>query len=315
MDSPPDPAVAVEDVVSVVVPVLNGAATIDQCLRSIVGLDFPAAQLEVIVVDNGSTDSTRELLERYRDRIRILSATTRGPAAARNAGVRAARGRLIAFTDADCVVDPSWLRHLLPPLENHAVGIVGGTILATRPCNRIELFGEKIHDHRLAIEELVPPYAITMNWASRRTVLMETGLFDEALLRGEDGDLAYRVQQAGYRLVLCPKALVFHKNESTLAGLFREGMDHGMAGTLIRAKAIHRALLPDRWIYAVRRMAGAVRRLVLGGSREARFDALCTLVFDLGKATGRLRTERRLGLPHRSPAPPSAPARRQAGSR
>src|SRR2546421_3172407 len=106
MDSASDPDLTVEDMVSVVVPILNGAATIDQCIRSILGLDFPPAQLEVIVVDNGSTDSTREVLGRYRDRIRVLSEPIRGPAAARNAGVRAACGRWIAFTDADCVVDP-----------------------------------------------------------------------------------------------------------------------------------------------------------------------------------------------------------------
>jgi cellulose synthase/poly-beta-1,6-N-acetylglucosamine synthase-like glycosyltransferase len=312
MDSPSVPEPTVSVTVSVVVPVLNGAATIDQCIRSILGLDFPPAQLEVIVVDNGSTDSTRDLLERYRDRIRVLSEAIRGPAAARNAGVGAARGQWIAFTDADCIVDPKWLRHLLPPLEDDTVGITGGTILAARPCNRIELFGEKIHDHRLAIEGLVPPYAITMNWASRRAVLMEAGLFDQDLLRGEDGDLAYRVHQRGYRLVFCPEALVFHKNESTLGGLFREGVAHGMAGTLIQAKAIHR-LPPARWVYPVRRMAGAARRLILGGG--SRLEALCALTFDLGKAAGRLRTERRLGREHRGRGPTAAPESGQARSR
>ena len=64
--------------------------------------------------------------------------------------------------------------------------------------NRVAQFGERIHDHRRSIEEYSPPFAITMNWASRQAILHEVGLFDESLLRGEDVELSWRIHAAGY---------------------------------------------------------------------------------------------------------------------
>src|SRR6188474_2967712 len=172
--------------VSVVVPVYNGQATLLPCLHSLLQLRYPADRMELIVVDNASTDATAAILEGVRDQLRVLREDKRGPAAARNRGIRAARGDCIALTDADCVVDPDWLAELVRPLADPEVGISGGRIRSVQPCNRIERFGERIHDHRRALEELVPPYAISMNWASRRAVLLDVGLFDETLLRDED---------------------------------------------------------------------------------------------------------------------------------
>src|SRR5207253_10438195 len=140
--------------------------------------------------------------------IRVLTQPKRGSSAARNTGIVQAKGECIVFIDADCVMEPDCLRQLLPPLSDPAVGITGGEILSIRPCNRIELFGEKVHDQQKAMEEFVPSYAISMNWASRRAVLESVGLFDEALLRGGDVDLAFRIGAAGYRLVYCREARV-----------------------------------------------------------------------------------------------------------
>ena len=103
------------------------------------------------------------------------------------------------------------------------MGIAGGTIRAVPPAGDVERFGEVIHDHRRAIEVFEPPYAITMNWASRRSVLEELGGFDERFRRCEDVDLSYRMIQAGYRLAFAPAAVIYHHNEENLAGLFREG--------------------------------------------------------------------------------------------
>ena len=106
----------------------------------------------------------------------------------------------------------------MKPVYGDRVGIVGGRILSRQPANRIELFGEKIHDHQKAIEVYQPPYAISMNWASPRSVLLEESLFDETFLRCEDVDLSQRIEQAGYDLVYQHSAIVFHRNEHTLAG-------------------------------------------------------------------------------------------------
>jgi glycosyltransferase involved in cell wall biosynthesis len=213
--------------VSVIVPVYNGENTIEDCVQSIFDLSFPRDEVELLLIDNDSTDGTAAILDRFPDRAKILSETTRGPSAARNRGLANATGDIIAFTDADCTVHPDWLTHLIEPLADKAVGISGGTILSRRPCNSIEAFGERIHDHRLAIEYDSPPYAITMNWASPRSVLEQVGWFDEELLRCEDCDLSYRILAAGYRIAYAPDAIIYHRNEETLEGLAAEGYAHG----------------------------------------------------------------------------------------
>ncbi len=213
--------------VSIIVPVYNGEITIEDCIESILALSFPRDDVELLLIDNASSDNTSSILERYRDRAVVLHETKRGPAAARNRGLSSAKGDIVAFTDADCVVDRDWLTRIIAPLRDPLVGIVGGTILATKPCNAIAEFGERIHDHRMAIEYYSPPYAITMSWASPRSIFEKVGLFDEDLLRCEDCDLSYRIVGAGYSIVHEPAAVVYHRNEQSLGGLIAEGYSHG----------------------------------------------------------------------------------------
>lgn len=280
---------------SVVVPVYNGQASLRECLDSLLRLRYPSDRLELLVVDNGSTDDTPAILEGLRHRIRVLREAKRGPSAARNCGIRAARGEYIALTDADCVVDPDWLAELVRPLASPDVGVSGGRILSVRPCNRIERFGERIHDHRRALEEFEPPYAISMNWASRRSVLLDVGLFDESLLRGEDVDLAWRIRAAGFRLVYRDAALVYHRNERTLRGLLAEGYAHGYHAVAVNRK--HGATLgSDRSLryFPVRPLLRDAAGMIRGAGR---IESLCAFVFDLGKAIGHFR----------APARPAAP--------
>jgi GT2 family glycosyltransferase len=280
---------------SVVVPVYNGQASLRECLDSLLRLRYPADRLELLVVDNGSTDDTPAILESRRDRVRVLREAKRGPSAARNCGIRAAGGECIALTDADCVVDPDWLAELVRPLASADVGVSGGRILSVRPCNRIERFGERIHDHRRALEELEPPYAISMNWASRRSVLLDVGLFDESLLRGEDVDLAWRIRAAGFRLVYRDTALVHHRNERTLRGLLAEGYAHGYHAVAVRRK--HGATLgsdSSLRYFPVRPLLRDAGGLIRGAGP---IESLCAFVFDLGKAIGHFRAPSRPAAP------------------
>jgi glycosyltransferase involved in cell wall biosynthesis len=270
--------------VTIIVPVYNGATTIVACVSSLLAVHYVRARFEVIVVDNGSTDGTRDLLRAFGDNIRVLTVATRGASAARNCGIREARSPLIAFTDADCVVEPDWLCALVMPLVDPHVGVAGGRILSRVGGNRIEKFGERIHDHRRAIEVEAPPYVISMNWASRRELLLETGLFDEALLRGQDVDLAWRILQSGHRLVYVSNAIMRHHNERTIRGLVHEGYIHGRHGVRVSAK--HARLWPHvrpRWKAGLALLRRDVRWL---GRRQDRGDALLWLLFDSGKLVG-----------------------------
>jgi glycosyltransferase involved in cell wall biosynthesis len=300
--------------VSVIVAVYNAQDTIGDCLQSLLALEYPSERWELLVVDNASRDATPRILEQYRSRLTILHESIRGPAAARNAGIRSATGELVAFTDADCLVDPRWLRHLVVPLADPAVAIAGGQILAHRPCTRVAEFGERIHDHRRAIEDVVPPYAITMNWASPRRVLHTLGLFDPRLLRCSDVDFAFRVVQAGYRMVYAPGAVIYHRNRSTPRALAWEGYRHGYHGVAV--VALHRQFmaryekrdsLRPRWspLYPVDRIRSGARSMVqIAATRR---ELPLALLFNSAKMAGRLAGQvaaalRRLGASPRQPS-------------
>lgn len=276
---------------AVIVAVYNGEATIEACIRSLIEMRTASYELELIVVDNGSTDRTRTIVGEFGDRLRLVTEPKRGPAAARNRGIREAASEWIAFTDADCVVEQDWLLELVPPLAEPGVGISSGKITSIEPCNPIERFGERIHDHRTAIEAQNPPYAITMNWASRREVLLHAGLFDEDLMRGSDADLAFRIHALGYRMVYRDSAVVHHRNERTLRGLFHEGFMHGFGAEGIRAKPEHAPAIRRRRFSTERRVMKSLRRLIAGGT-PGRFESLCSVVFDAGKVAGEMKGRR-----------------------
>jgi GT2 family glycosyltransferase len=291
----PRPPSSLLPTVSVIVAVYNAQDTIRDCVESLLALDYPPAQWELIVVDNASRDATPTVLEAYRTRCTVLHERVRGPAAARNTGLRQATGDVVAFTDSDCVVDPQWLRHLVSPLQDPTVGIAGGRILAHRPCSRIAAFGERVHDHRRAIEDVIPPYAITMNWASPRADLDKLGGFNARLLRCSDVDLAFRVVQAGYRLVYEPNAVIYHRNRSTVRTLAWEGYRHGYHGVAVRT--LHRQFLSahaprvptrPRWspLYVLDRLRQEARSMVeIAATRR---EIAWALLFNLAKTAGRL---------------------------
>jgi len=272
--------------VSVVVPAYNAESTVGDCIASLLKLHYPPEQRELIVVDNASTDRTGTILSGYRQQINVLFEKKRGAAAARNTGLRHARGEAIAFIDADCIADPDWLGKVIQPLHAPHVGVVGGRILAQGIPNHIEAFGDTIHDHNLSINKWKTPHPMTANWASPRAALQKDGFFDERFLRAQDCDLSYRLVEAGYKLVYEEQAIVYHKNKNTRSGLFVEGYRHGFHSVQLNKK--HRAFLQN---YGYRRFShksykalwSSLMGTVLNSSELARYD----FVFNLGKKAGR----------------------------
>ena len=278
---------------AVVVAAYQAQATLADCLDSLTRLDYPRDRLELICVDNGSTDATAAIARKFAPSVICLTELTRGAAAARNRGIAAARGEIVAFTDADCTVSSQWLRRLVAPLADAAIGVAGGRILARRPCNWVERFGEQIHDHGTAITATEStPYAISMNWASRRDVLERHGGFDIALLRGQDVDLSFRITQSGLKLAYVDDAIVYHRNERTLTGLFREGYVHGYHNrSIVERHHGYLAEFPPAYT-ALQRLARALHTLRRTWSVR---DALLQFVFDLGKVWGSVRANHARG--------------------
>ncbi len=179
--------------VSVIVPVLNGADEIDRLLTSLVALDWPQEQLEILVVDNGSSDGTAAVAARYP--VRVLEETeVTSSYAARNRGLAEARGDWVAFTDVDCVADPGWLRHLLLPAPPEQVGAVAGEVLAlesTTPVQRlVERYG--IMKHAVTLPHKSLPCFSTANVAVRRELLCELHGFRDDVRYFGDMELSWR---------------------------------------------------------------------------------------------------------------------------
>ena len=111
------------NIVSVVVCAYNAERTMEDCLTSLEKLNY--SDYEVIVVNDGSTDRTREIAERF-PYARLINQENKGLSAARNVGVAAATGEIVAFTDSDCVADPDWLFYLVAKFLSSDLSAVGG---------------------------------------------------------------------------------------------------------------------------------------------------------------------------------------------
>lgn len=227
--------------VSVIVPVLNGADKIDECIESLLAQSYPSHLTEIIVVDNNSDDGTQDIVSTYP--VKLIHETIQTSYAARNHGIREARGSIIAFTDADCVADKMWLSRLVEPFSDEKVGAVGGKILSQESNNLIEQFTDYLQPFDV-ITDLPLEVFLTNNVAYRTHLVDAVGLFDEALFTAGDVDLAWRVQiHTGAKVKRVPEAIVYHKNRSTLKGLFKQFRRYGysevLLDTLYRGSRFH----------------------------------------------------------------------------
>ena len=249
--------------VSVVVPVRNGQDTIAECLSALLALDYPENRREIVVVDNGSTDRTAEIVSGFP--VRCVREERRGRAHARNRGIGEADFGVIAFTDADCIAHRSWLRELVRELGEPGVGGAGGEILAYEPASPAERFMARREPRwQSFVLSLDRPFLITANAAFTARALRRAGAFDPDFATAEDVDFGWRVRASGLELRYAPDAVVRHRLRRTAWELLRqqEGLGHG------------RGLLRARY--------GLPRGFALGTRREL-FGALAALGRSLGR--------------------------------
>ena len=222
--------------VSVVIPVRNGAFFIGDCITAVLACDYPPDRREILVVDNASTDSTAAEISRHP--VTLLSEPRRGVSFARNRGIAVSRGEILAFIDGDCLADPSWLGELCRPFADPSVGCVAGELRhlsATTAAERqaVRLLGEW---QRYAVSSK-PPYAITANAAYRHSVLVDIGPFDTRMPRAQDVELGLRFsEQSPLRLYYADHAVARHRPRSTHRGFFQQQLGWSYGAGLVAAK-------------------------------------------------------------------------------
>jgi GT2 family glycosyltransferase len=221
--------------VSVVVCSFNGERTIAACCEALLRLDYP--DYEVLVVDDGSTDRTAEIVRGFG--FRVLSTENRGLSSARNAGMRAATGEIVAYTDDDAPPDPHWLTYLawgflttehaaiggpnIPPPRD---GLIAGCV-AHAP-------GGPVH---VLLSDTVAEHVPGCNMAVRRRCLEAIGGFDPRYrTAGDDVDVCWRLQELGWTIGFSPAAMVWHHRRSSIRAYWTQQQGYGRAEALLEQK-------------------------------------------------------------------------------
>jgi glycosyltransferase involved in cell wall biosynthesis len=213
--------------VSVVIPAYNAQRTIGEAVAHSLSQTRGSLQVELIVVDDGSTDDTAAIAENAG--AAVIRQENAGPAAARNRGWQSASGTFICFTDSDCIPAADWMENLLDGFTNQQVGAVAGSYDIA---NSSSWLARWVQQEIMERHKRMPPFVRAFgsyNVAIPRHVLQATGGFDSSYRRasGEDNDLSYKIIKQGYRIAFRPQAKVAHYHPDKLWTYLKEQYRHG----------------------------------------------------------------------------------------
>ena len=219
--------------ISIVVPVRNRERTIEKCLQSLVNLDYPS--LEIIVVDNGSTDRSLEIISAFP--VKLMKEKKRGAYAARNRGLETAQGELFFFIDSDCIAERDLLKKLVRHFTDERIAGVGGQLQACEPTTLTEQFedfaGIQVFDLPKGLLEwdknkFLSGAIHTSNALFRKNAIRDVKGFDSDFRSGGDVHLCWQLQRAGYQIYFDPDAVVKHMHRTNLRGLMRQFFKYGV---------------------------------------------------------------------------------------
>ena len=221
--------------VSVVICAYNAADTIDDCLASVNALTYP--DVDVIVVNDGSCDATGAIARRYTG-VRVIDVPNGGLSAARNVGLAASLGEIVAYTDADCRVDADWLTYLVQPILTLTVVGSGGPNVVppddpwvAQCVSRAP--GGPTH---VMLDDRIAEHIPGCNMAFRRDALLSVEGFNPVYLRaGDDVDICWRLQAKGFKIGFSPSALVWHHCRASVATYWRQQVGYGEGETWLDA--------------------------------------------------------------------------------
>ena len=213
--------------VSVVVCAYEAAETIDDCLHSLSALTYP--NVETIVVNDGSRDATGSLARQHAG-VRVIDVPNGGLSAARNAGLAAATGEIVAYTDADCRVDPDWLTYLVQPMLVSDVAGAGGpnVVPADDPWVSQCVARAPGSPTHVMLDDRIAEHVPGCNMAFRRDALLAIDGFNPVYVRaGDDVDICWRLQAKKLRIGFAPSALVWHHRRASVRAYWRQQVGYG----------------------------------------------------------------------------------------
>jgi GT2 family glycosyltransferase len=222
--------------ISVVVCAYNAEPTMRDCLESLTKLAYPS--YEAVIVDDGSTDRTGAIADEY-PQFKVIHQPNRGLSVARNVGMTAATGDIIAYLDSDAVADPDWLTYLAWKFKSSKHVGVGGPNLPppeddwTANCIAAAP-GSPTH---ILLDDETAEHIPGCNMAFRKEALAEVGGFDPMYTAaGDDVDICWRLQDHGYTLGFSPAAIVWHHRRKTVKSYLKQQMGYGKAEAMLFRK-------------------------------------------------------------------------------
>lgn len=213
---------------SVIVPTRNRRKLLKECLNCLLNQDFPKDDYEIIVVDDGSSDKTKELLETISQNIKYYRQETKGPAAARNVGVKNSTGNLIAFLDDDCLIERNWVDQMI---EYHkrlddTMGVAGKFNVIEK--NIVSEFCMSLED-RASMDDVRYFKPSLINNTSFKKQVFTKVMFDESFhdAAGEDVQFNYRLYKENFKVLFAPNIVVKHHYPSKLSTMSKQQFAFG----------------------------------------------------------------------------------------
>ncbi|MFA5059949.1 MAG: glycosyltransferase [Candidatus Omnitrophota bacterium] len=214
--------------ISIVIPAFNAQKTIAQAIDAARNQDYQRS-IEIIVVDDGSTDATAQIATSFAG-VKYIHQKNLGPAVARNRGFKESRGDIIFFTDSDCVAQNDWVSRCVAHFSDDKIGVVCGTygIVNTRNLLAQCVHAEIVFRHRVLLPDFPKAFG-SYNFCVRRSVFEGVGGFNKhyRFASGEDNDLSYRILQMGYKIYFERKAVVAHHHPERVMKYLSEQYRHG----------------------------------------------------------------------------------------
>ncbi|MCF6179627.1 MAG: mycofactocin biosynthesis glycosyltransferase MftF, partial [Geopsychrobacter sp.] len=226
--------------VTVIIPVKDRAADLRNCLVSLQALDYPKDKLEVVVIDDGSSDPTPDVAREFGAQLVASGAVGGGPALARNKGAAVASGEILAFIDSDCTAAQDWLTDLLPVFFDPNVAAVGGWVDGMHHESALDRYEAVMSSLNLGSREMVGGaggdtfYLPSCNLLMRKDAFTAAGGFRAEMQVGEDVDLTWRLRDAGWQIRYLPVGRVYHAHRSKLWPFMQRRFDYGTSEGLLQ---------------------------------------------------------------------------------
>ncbi len=231
--------------ISVIVPAYNTEKTIQKTLVALNNQNYLKNNFEIVCVDDGSTDGTKEIIKRFK-RVKLIVAEHKGPAAARNLGVKHAKGEILLFTDADCVPSKNWIRNMAEPFRDKEIEGVSGTYKTLNKNSLTARFaGYEINErHKKLRKEKYTDFIGTYSAGYRRKTFLEFGGFDTTFstASGEDPELSFKMSMKKLKMIFQPKAFVYHKHPDSLWKYLKQKFWRGYWRIFLYRKHPHKML-------------------------------------------------------------------------